>query len=137
MFSSIMLFIGTLLLFLLIKVFLKEINLYRNGIVKTAKIVELDSYSYITYGPERSKIYHVGINPILELEVDNKKLRVDYGSYDDMCDLSEGDEVEVIYPRGNIGEITRYSKYRLFKQTIGIGIITLLSILFGITMALL
>lgn len=137
MFSSIMLFVGALLLFLSIKVFLKEVDLYRNGIIKTAKIVELDSYSYITYGPERSRIYHVGINPILEFEVDNQKLRVDYGSYDDICDLSEGDEVEVIYPRGNIGEITRYSKYRLFKQTIFIGIIALLSIILGIITILL
>lgn len=132
-----MLFVGALLLFLSIKAFLKDVYLYRNGIIKTAKIVELDSYSYITYGPERSRIYHVGINPILEFEVDNQKLRVDYGSYDDMCDLSEGDEVEVIYPRGNIGEITRYSKYRLFKQTIFIGIIALFSIILGIITILL
>lgn len=137
MFSSIMLFVGALLLFLSIKLFVKEMDLYRNGVVKIAKIVELDSYSYITYGSERSKIYNVGISPILEFEVDNQRLRVDYGSYDDMCDLSEGDEVEVIYPRGNIGAITRYSKYRLFKKPIIISIMAMFFILMGISSVLL
>lgn len=137
MFSSIILFLSISLLFLSIKVFIKEMNLYKNGVIKTAKIIELDSYSYITYGAERSKIYHVGISPILEFEVDDQKLRVDYGSYDDMCDLEEGDEVEIIYPKGNIGAIKRYSKYRLFKQSIILGLISLASLFIGISTSLL
>lgn len=132
-----MLFVGILLLLLSIKVFIKEMDLYKNGVVKTAKIVELDSYSYITYGPEKSKIYNIGISPILEFEVDNRKLRVDYGSYDELCDLAEGDEVEVIYPKGNIGQITRYSKYRLFKQPMMVSILAVFFILLGISSALL
>ena len=34
MFSSIMLFVGILLLLLSIKVFIKEMDLYKNGVVK-------------------------------------------------------------------------------------------------------
>jgi len=137
MFSSIILFLGMFILCVSIKIFLKEMKLYKNGIIKTAKIIQLEAYSYITYGQERSKFYHVGINPILEFEVGDEKLKIDYGSYEDMCDLSEGDEVQVIYPKGNIGAVTRYSKYKLFKKSVIWGIISLFFLFLGMYLILL
>ena len=126
MFSALMLLGASILMIISVKVFTKQVNFINKGIKKKAKVIELQSFSYITYGSERNKIYNVGINPVLELDTGSEKLRIDYHCYDDMLDLNEGDEVEVIYPEGKIEELTRYSKYKLFKNSI---ILILISIL--------
>lgn len=126
MFSALMLLGASILMIISVKVFTKQMNFINKGIKKKAKVIELQSFSYITYGSEKNKIYNVGINPVLELDTGTEKLRIDYHCYDDMSDLNEGDEVEVIYPEGNIEELTRYSKYQLFKNSI---ILILISIL--------
>lgn len=134
MFSAIMLLGASILMMISVKVFTKRMNLINNGVKKKAKVVELQSFSYITYGSEKNKLYNVGINPVLELDLGNEKLRVDYHCYDDMSDLNEGDEVEVIYPEGNIEKITRYSKYGLLKNSIMLGVISL--IIMGLSISL-
>ena len=49
-------------------------NLINNGGKKRkAKVVELQSFSYITYGTEKNKIYNVDINPVLEIDLGNEK----------------------------------------------------------------
>ena len=125
MISSIFLIFGTSLLFVAMKVLFDESELYFHGVKKVGKIVELNSYSYISHSSSGNKYYNYGINPLIEIDVDNKKLLVDYHSYSDMYDLNEGDEVEVIYPEGHIENVTRYSKYRVFKNGIGLTIISI------------
>lgn len=126
MFSAIMLLGASILMMISVKLFVKQMNLINKGIKKKAKVIELQSVSYITHGSERNKIYNIEINPVLEIDLGNEKLRIDYNDYDEMSDLNEGDEVELIYPRGNIKKITRFSKYELLKNPIFFGIISCL-----------
>ena len=137
MFSALMLLGASILMIISVKFFTKQMNFINKGIKKKAKVIELQSFSYITYGTERNKIYNVGINPVLELDVGNEKLRVDYHSYDDMSDLNEGDEVEVIYPEGNIKKIIRYSKYQLLKSSIMLILISILVMSLSISLIVL
>ena len=137
MFSAIIMLLGaSILMIISIKIFTKQMNLINNGEKRKAKVVELQSFSYITYGTEKNKIYNVDINPVLEIDLDNKKLRIDCHDYEEMADLNEGDEVELIYPEGNIKKITRYSKYELFKKSVCFGIIAFIIIVISIGLIL-
>ena len=135
MFSAIIMLLGaSILMMISVKIFTKQMNLINNGEKRKAKVVELQSFSYITYGTEKNKIYNVDINPVLEIDLGNEKLRVDYHDYDEMCDLKEGDEVELIYPKDNIKEITRYSKYELLKNSVLFGIISIIVMVIAISL---
>ena len=79
---------------------------------------------------------NVDINPVLEIDLGNEKLRIDYHDYDEMSDLNEGDEVELIYPEGNIKKITRYSKYELLKKSVCFGIIAFIIMVISIGLML-
>ena len=132
MFSAIMLLGASILMIISVKLFINQMNLINNGVKKRARVIELQSFSYITYGTERNKIYNVDINPVLEIDLDNEKLRIDYHDYEEMADLNEGDEVELIYPKGNIKKITRYSKYELLKKSVYFGIIAFIIMVISI-----
>ena len=134
MISSMFLVFGTCLLFTAMKVLFDESELYSHGVKKIGKIVKLNSYSYISYSSSGNKYYNYGINPLIEIDVDNKKMLVDYHSYNDMYDLNEGDEVEVIYPEGHIEAVTRYSKYRVFKNGVLLTITSVVILLAAMTM---
>ena len=135
MFSAIIMLLGaSILMIISVKLFVKQMNLINKGVKKKAKVIELQSFSYITYGSERNKIYNVDINPVLEIDLGNEKLRIDYHDYDEMSDLNEGDEVELIYPEGNIKNITRYSKYELLKKSIWFGIISFIIMIISISL---
>ena len=136
MFSAIMLLGASILMIISVKLFINQMNLINNGVKKKARVIELQSFSYITYGTERNKIYNVDINPVLEIDLGNEKLRVDYHDYDEMSDLNEGDEVELIYPKGNIKKITRYSKYELLKKSVCFGIIAFIIMVISIGLML-
>ena len=82
-----------------IKLFINQMNLINNGVKKKARVIELQSFSYITYGTERNKIYNVDINPVLEIDLGNEKLRIDYHDYEEMSDLNEGDESRTYLPK--------------------------------------
>lgn len=137
MFSALMLLGSSILMIISVKLFTKQMNFINKGIKKKAKVIELQSFSYITYGTEKNKIYNVGINPILELDIGSEKLRVDYHCYDDMEDLNEGDEVEVIYPEENIEELSIYSKYQLFKSSTILILISILAMSLSISLMVL
>ena len=136
MFSAIMLLGASILMIISVKLFINQMNLINNGVKKKARVVELQSFSYITYGTERNKIYNVDINPVLEIDLGNEKLRIDYHDYDEMSDLNEGDEVELIYPEGNVKKITRYSKYELLKKSVCFGIIAFIIMVISIGLML-
>ena len=59
MFSAIMLLGASILMIISVKLFVKQMNLINKGIKKKAKVIELQGFSYITYGSERNKIYNV------------------------------------------------------------------------------
>ena len=133
MFNAIIMLLGaSILMIISVKLFINQMNLINNGVKKKARVIELQSFSYITYGTERNKIYNVDINPVLEIDLDNEKLRIDYHDYEEMADLNEEDEVELIYSKGNIKKITRYSKYELLKKSVYFGIIAFIIMVISI-----
>ena len=132
MFSAIMLLGASILMIISVKLFINQMNLINKKKKKKARVIELQSFSYITYGAERNKIYNVDINPVLEIDLGNEKLRINYHDYDEMSDLNEGDEVELIYPKDNIKKITRYSKYELLKKSVYFGIIAFIIMVISI-----
>lgn len=121
MFSFIMFLCAFVLVTVSVRQFIKQIKFINNGTIKKARIVELQSFSYITYDSEKNRLYNFDINPILELDIGNNKIRVDYHNYDDMRDISEGQEVDVIYPEGHLDKLIRYSKFSLLKKPFEIG----------------
>ncbi len=132
MFANIMLILGVVVLFLAFKVGFEEVSLYRRGVKKRAKLIELAPYSYMTITADRNKIYNVGINPIIEIEDDNKRVKAGDEFLDQIKDLKVGDELEVIYPKGYIDKISRYSIYRIFKNSALLGFCSIAIILLAV-----
>lgn len=118
--------IGILISILGVILAIVKSRLYRFGIKKNAKVVSIETFTYLTPGPEFNTLYHTGINPVLEVEDQGKKVKVIYTSMDDYSNLSVGDDIEVIYPEGKIENLQIYSekgRYSIQISIIIVGII--------------
>ena len=82
-------------------------------------------------GAEYHTVYNANVYPILEIEDNNKKVKVAIPYLYEKFDLERGDEIQVIYPKGKVEKLKIYSNediYNFYYLTIIIGIaITLLS----------
>lgn len=82
-------------------------------------------------GAEYHTVYNANVYPILEIEDDNKKVKVAIPYLYEKFNLERGDEIQVIYPKGKVEKLKIYSNediYSYYYLTIIIGIaITLLS----------
>jgi hypothetical protein len=110
----------------------KNIILNKKSIIKKAKVIGFESYTYLMPGTEYNTVYNANLYPILEVEDDDKKVKIALSYLSNKINLERGDEIEVIYPKGKIEKLKLYdneSKYRFYYLIITIGIIvTLLSI---------
>jgi hypothetical protein len=110
----------------------RSIIMKRNSIRKKARVIGFESYTYLTPGAEYNTVYNANLYPILEVEENNKKIRISLSSLNNKSDLEKGDEIEVIYPKGKIEKLKLYSNeniYSFYYLVIAIGVlITLLSI---------
>ena len=88
-------------------------------------------YNHVDINKYRNKVYDVGIEPILEVDNGNKKVIIEYDDYDEFKDLKVGDKVKVIYLKENIGEIKRYSFFKVFKTSIALSLIAVFIIFVG------
>ena len=88
-------------------------------------------YNNVDINKYRNKVYDVGIEPILEVDNGNKKVIIEYDDYDEFKYLKVGDKVKVIYPKENIGEIKRYSFFKIFKTSIALSLIAVFIIFVG------
>ncbi|MEG0296156.1 MAG: hypothetical protein RR620_05505 [Clostridium sp.] len=113
--TGLLVFLGVILIVISGFIFKSKFQLYKKGVRTMAKVVELQTYSYVTPGPEYGLIYHTGYTPIMEVLEGEKKILISYHCEGDLRTYSEGDEVEVIYPKGNIEELEVYTKYGLYK----------------------
>lgn len=124
--------IGITLSFIATFTLVRSIILDKEFVIKKARVIGFDAYSYLTPIGEYNRIYNTRFNPIIEIEDGNKKVKVAISFFDNNHKLETGDEVEVMYPKGKIEKIKLYSKeniYNFYYLTIIIGIlITALSI---------
>ena len=120
--------IGFIMVAFAIRFFIDEIMLYKNGVRKEATLILMKPYNHVDINKYRNKVYDVGIEPILEVDNGNKKVIIEY---DEFKYLKVGDKVKVIYPKENIGEIKRYSFFKIFKTSIALSLIAVFIIFVG------
>lgn len=134
MINNLILCLGLIVILAGIILFIRRRKLYLNGIKTIGKVVKIETYSYLTPGPEFNTLYHTGITPIIEVADNGKKTRVAYSSIEDYSNLSEGDEIEVIYPKGKVNDLIIYNDKEFYRgailvSLIGVLIVALASIL--------
>ena len=122
---------GFIMIAFAIRFFKDEIMLYKNGVKNEATLILMKPYNHVDINEVRNKVYYVGIEPILEVNNEDKKVIIEYDDYDEFRDLKVGDKVKVIYPKENISEIKRYSFLKIFKTSIVLSLIAIFIIFVG------
>lgn len=122
---------GFIMIAFAIRFFKYEIILYKNGVKNEATLILMKPYNHVDINEVRNKVYYVGIEPILEVNNEDKKVIIEYDDYDEFKDLKVGDKVKVIYPKENISEIKRYSFLKIFKTSIVLSLIAIFIIFVG------
>ena len=122
---------GFIMIAFAIRFFKDEIMLYKNGVKNEATLILMKPYNHVDINEVRNKVYYVGIEPILEVNNEDKKVILEYDDYDEFKDLKVGDKVKVIYPKENISEIKRYSFLKIFKTSIVLSLIAIFIIFVG------
>ena len=122
---------GFIMIAFAIRFFKDEIMLYKNGVKNEATLILMKPYNNVDINEVRNKVYYVGIEPILEVNNEDKKVIIEYDDYDEFKDLKVGDKVKVIYPKENISEIKRYSFLKIFKTSIVLSLIAIFIIFVG------
>lgn len=108
---------------------IRSIEMEKKAIIKKAKVIGFESYTYFMPGAEYHSVYYANIYPILEIEEDNKKVRVAISYLNEKGNLERGDEIEVIYPKGKVEKAKLYNNetiYNFYYLTIIIGILIIL-----------
>lgn len=122
---------GFIMIAFAIRFFKDEIMLYKNSVKNEATLILMKPYNHVDINEVRNKVYYVGIEPILEVNNEDKKVIIEYDDYDEFKDLKVGDKVKVIYPKENISEIKRYSFLKIFKTSIVLSLIAIFIIFVG------
>ena len=122
---------GFIMIAFAIRFFKDEIMLYKNGVKNEATLILMKPYNHVDINEVRNKVYYVGIEPILEVNNEDKKVIIEYDDYDEFKDLKVGDKVKVIYPKENISEIKRYSFLKIFKTSQVLSLIAIFIIFVG------
>ena len=122
---------GFIMIAFAIRFFKDEIMLYKNGVKNEATLILMKPYNHVDINEVRNKVYYVGIEPILEVNNEDKKVIIEYDDYDEFKDLKVGDKVKVIYPKENISVIKRYSFLKIFKTSIVLSLIAIFIIFVG------
>ena len=124
--------IGIILTLVTVINLIRVMLLNRKSIIKKAKVIGFESYTYLMPGAEYNTIYNASFYPILEIQEGDRKVRVTLSYISDKINLERGDEIEVVYPRDKVEKLRVYESenvYNFYYLTIFIGIlITLLSI---------
>lgn len=113
--TIILISLGLLVIASGITLFFRKKKFYKDGIRTTARVIGIETYTYLTQGVEHYNMYYTGITPIIEVEYNGKKIRIAYCSIDDYSNLSEGDEVEVIFNEGKVEELSICNEKEIYK----------------------
>lgn len=124
--------IGLILSFVAGITLLKRTILSKGFVIKKAKVIGFEAYTYSIPGIEYNTIYNAKLYPIIEVEDENKYVKIAISIFEKKCNLESGDEIEVIYPKGRLEKVKIYSRdkvYNFYYLALIIGIvITILSI---------
>ncbi len=124
--------IGITLSFIAGITLLKRTILSREFVVKKAKVIGFEAYTYSTPGIEYNTIHNAKIYPIIEVRDENKIIKIAISTFGNKCSLESGDEIEVIYPKGKLEKVKIYSRddiYNFYYLALIMGVlITILSI---------
>ena len=118
--------IGIILSFIATITLIKELILSKGFVIKKAKVIGFEAFTYLTHGGECSIVYNTKLYPVIEVEEENKVIKVAISLLEDKCNLKKGDEVEVIYPKGKIDKIKINSKkdiYNFYYLTLIMGLV--------------
>lgn len=118
--------IGITLSFITTITLVKRIILSKGFVIKKAKVIGFDAYTYLTPGSEYNTIHNSKIYPIIEVKDENKLVKVAVSLFENRCGLERGDEIEVIYPKGKLDKIKIYSKddiYNFYYLTLIMGLL--------------
>ena len=86
---------GFIMIAFAIRFFKDEIMLYKNGEKNEATLILMKPYNHVDINEVRNKVYYVGIEPILEVNNEDKKVIIEYDDYDEFKDLKVGDKVKL------------------------------------------
>lgn len=124
--------IGITLSFIAGITLLKRTILSKGFVIKKAKVIGFEAYTYSAPGIEYNTIHNAIIYPIIEVKDENKMVKIALSTFGHKYNLESGDEIEVIYPKGKLERIKIYSRdeiYNFYYLALIIGIIiTVLSI---------
>ena len=81
---------GFIMIAFAIRFFKDEIMLYKNGVKNEATLILMKPYNHVDINEVRNKVYYVGIEPILEVNNEDKKVIIEYDDYDEFKDLKVG-----------------------------------------------
>lgn len=112
--------------------YLRSEKFKRNSIKTTAKVIEINTFSYFTPGMEYNSLYHTSITPLLEIDINGEVKKINYNMSDEVSDLSIGDEVEVLIDKENIEEIRLNNSFSIYKEAIALIITSIFFILVSI-----
>lgn len=119
--------IGLTLSFIAAFTLIRNIIIDKTFIIKKVKVIGFDAYTYFTHTFE----YSSNIYPIVEIEENNKKIKVAVSMMSNRNKIEKGDEIEVIYPKGKVNKMKLHTNediYIFYCITLILGIIiTLLS----------
>lgn len=133
---NLLLCLGLIVITIGIIMFLRKKKLYRKGIRASGKVVGIETYTYLTQGPEYNTLYYTGITPIIEVNDNGNNIRVAYYSIEDYSNLSEGDEVEVIYLEGRVSELIIFNEKEFYIGSIYVGLVGVLILILSLILAL-
>lgn len=126
MISSILICLGLVIIVVGALLFINKKRLYKEGVRTIGKVVGIETYTYLTPGTEFNTLYYTGITPIIEVKDNGEKVRVAYSSLEDYSNISEGDDVEVIYPKGKVEELIICNEKELYKGPLTVVIVGIL-----------
>ena len=123
--------IGLILSFVAAFTLIRNIIIDRAFVIKKVKVIGFDAYTYLTHTLQYNTIYNANIYPVVEIEENNKKIKVAVSMLSNRYKVQEGDEIEVIYPKGKVNKMKLHTKediYKFYWLTLILGIIiTILS----------
>ena len=97
---------GFIMIAFAIRFFKDEIMLYKNGVKNEATLILMKPYNHVDINEVRNKVYYVGIEPILEVNNEDKKVIIEYdGLYD-----SVGNKADDVNDRTMLYLTMRYNR---------------------------
>lgn len=107
--------IGIILSFVAGITLLKRTILNKGFVIKKAKVIGFEAYTYSIPGIEYNTVHNTKLYPIIEVEDENKYVKIAISIFEKKCNLESGDEIEVVYPKGRLEKVKIYSRDKIYN----------------------